>query len=110
MAMNGRNRKGPLRLQMVLGFHFTQNSSFSDEIADEMDGFGYMYWTGPDPRAWNDVEDEDEDKPGYEETLGAKRLHKCINTPSNHSSGSLVSHQTSANLLFLRQHSTAIFL
>jgi len=37
-----------------------------------MDGFGYMYWTGPDPRPWNDVEDEDEDKPGYEETFGAK--------------------------------------
>ena len=37
-----------------------------------MDGFGYMYWTGPDPRPWNDVEDEDEDQPGYEETCGAE--------------------------------------
>ena len=32
----------------------------------------HMYWTGPDPRPWNDVEDEDEDKPGDEETFGTE--------------------------------------
>ena len=52
----------------MVPFHAEQ---LVDEIADEMDGFGYMYWTGPDPRPWNDVED-DEDKPGYEETFGVE--------------------------------------
>jgi len=43
-----------------------------------MDGFGYMHWTGPDPRPWNDVEDEDEDKTGYEETFGAEDGEKGV--------------------------------
>ena len=63
---------------MVLEFHSPQNSSQFDEIADEMDGFGYMYWTGPDPRPWNDVEDEDEDQPGYVETCGAEDGEECV--------------------------------
>jgi len=73
MAINRRKRKRPLRFQMVLEFHSPQNSSFMRlRMKCEMDGFGYMYWTGPDPRPWNDAEDEDEDQPGYEETLGLK--------------------------------------
>jgi len=44
----------------------------------EMDGFEYMYWTGPDPRPWNDVKDEDEDQPGYGETCGAEDGEECV--------------------------------